>query len=203
MDELEGMSREDLIKTIMQLQSSKRDQADDASETESLLGDFVKPKKILLDGNCLTPEELVAIGYDPSIAVDLSPAAWAHVARSRQIVDNILVRAHAVTSEIPPIALLFFGCRARELRTNLKGVQDRTFFEAPASRISPSCPPSRFPPTPQLQARNEVVYGINTGFGNFANVIISPERLKALQVRREAYASPHPGVMCVRLTALR
>ena len=29
--------------------------------------------------------------------------------------------------------------------------------------------------------RKEVVYGINTGFGNFADVVISPDKLQRLQ----------------------
>ncbi len=50
------------------------------------------PRRVLLDGHTLTPEVLVAIGQDPTIAVDLSPQAWVRVRKARQIVDNILVR---------------------------------------------------------------------------------------------------------------
>ncbi len=93
-DDLSRLSKEELVMMVMRLTSSAEgnNKVDtEGSETESILGDFVKPKKIYLDGNTLTPEELVAIGYDPTIIVDLAPSAWVRVQRSRQIVDNILV----------------------------------------------------------------------------------------------------------------
>lgn len=32
-----------------------------------------------------------------------------------------------------------------------------------------------------IVARKEIVYGVNTGFGNFSNVVISEDKLEALQ----------------------
>jgi len=95
---LEKLSKEELIQVVLSLANSKTGGVSPDNHHDewpftpsSVMSDFVRPNKILLDGNCLTPEELVAIGYDPSIYVDLAPAAWNRVAVSRKIVDNIIV----------------------------------------------------------------------------------------------------------------
>ena len=48
--------------------------------------------------------------------------------------------------------------------------------------------------------RREVVYGINTGFGNFANVLIPPEDLEALQYNLiRSHASGIESNHCVKV----
>jgi hypothetical protein len=106
------MSKEDLIKMVLAMtpvtpvsekavsnapESGVRrpryeEGVDSGLGVESLFDDVETPRRILFDGLTLTPEHLVAIGYDTSIEVDLSPLAWTRVRRSRQIVDNIVVR---------------------------------------------------------------------------------------------------------------
>jgi len=133
--ELQKLSKEDLIRLLLTLTPTTGSSATSgASATSNEVTDFSTepfsrhtlfdedevPTKILFDGHTLTPEHLVAIGYNRDIEVDLSPLAWTRVRRSRQIVDNIL-------------------------------------------------------------ARKETVYGINTGFGNFASVRINDDQLRTLQ----------------------
>lgn len=106
-DYLQNLSKEALVRLVLNIANKSDGKPHSTSstpndclevvsssegDTESLLGDYVKPAKILFDGHSLTPEELVAIGSDPTIPCDLSESAWQRVARSRDIVDNILVR---------------------------------------------------------------------------------------------------------------
>jgi len=77
-------------------------------------------RKVFLDGVNLTPEGLVDIGYDMTVEVGITPAAWRRVRQGREVVRKVL-------------------------------------------------------------KRNEISYGINTGFGNFASVIIPDDKLAELQ----------------------
>ena len=94
-----------------------------ASDMKSRLSDVSFQQNVpyhLLDGESLTPAELMDIGTG-GVSVDLTETAWGRVAAGRQVIQ------HAVDSK-------------------------------------------------------EVVYGVNTGFGNFATVVIEPEKLRDLQV---------------------
>jgi histidine ammonia-lyase len=138
------LSKDELIKMVMSMAASK------SKGTEDDFTDLKTPadNKIFLDGETLTPEELVLIGYNTDIEVELSPSAWAAVERSRKVVDNIVARGD-------------FVC-----------------------------------------------YGVNTGFGNFANVIIPHDQICALQenlIRSHAagVGAPLPNPSVRMLLALR
>jgi hypothetical protein len=47
---------------------------------------------VLLDGETLTPEQIMEIGENPSITVDLTDSAWKAVTRARAVVDRVLQR---------------------------------------------------------------------------------------------------------------
>ena len=80
-----------------------------------------KPETVYLDGQSLTPSQLLSIGRCHSTTLALTPAAWSAIARSRAVIDRLI-------------------------------------------------------------SQHRVVYGINTGFGNFSNVLIPPSSLAALQL---------------------
>lgn len=50
----------------------------------------------VLDGESLTPERLVAVGYDPSCRVSLSEEAWQRVREGRAVIDSIVRRGETV-----------------------------------------------------------------------------------------------------------
>lgn len=45
---------------------------------------------VLLDGESLTAEQLVSIGYDWNVKIDLTPQAWGKVQRGRDVVDRVI-----------------------------------------------------------------------------------------------------------------
>eukprot|EP00455_Lapot_gusevi_P014546 TRINITY_DN1727_c0_g1_i1.p1 TRINITY_DN1727_c0_g1~~TRINITY_DN1727_c0_g1_i1.p1 ORF type:complete len:603 (+),score=194.26 TRINITY_DN1727_c0_g1_i1:68-1876(+) len=82
---------------------------------------MAQQRTLYLDGYTLSPSEVVEIGYNPNIKVDLTEEAWQAVRDARAVVDKVL-------------------------------------------------------------NRKQIAYGINTGFGNFANVLIQPDELSLLQL---------------------
>lgn len=53
-------------------------------------------RTILLDGESLTPEQLVELGSDPTMLIDLTPDAWNRVAKARETITNILKSGRTV-----------------------------------------------------------------------------------------------------------
>jgi histidine ammonia-lyase len=59
---------------------------------------------VLLDGETLTPDQIVEIGENPSITVDLTDVAWKAVTRARAVVDRVLQRREVCCNVLNPIS---------------------------------------------------------------------------------------------------
>jgi len=139
-------------------------------------------RRFFIDGNSLTPEELVAIGYgtcpgmeEGSITQDHAVQPGAAVRFDQEYI--VEVQGESGTGVV--------GSQSIYGETGATGARAS---RDPAHHVIVELTPAAWEAVKEGRAvidrvleRNEVAYGINTGFGNFANVIIPSHELEALQ----------------------
>ena len=144
-------------------------------------------RKFFIDGCSLTPEELVAIGYGSCPGVQAGSITQGAALAGAEEMPTVFFDSEYIV-EVSGEAGATNVVGSQSIYDAGSGSGSGVGKRGPAHHVLVDLTPDAWEAVARGRAviddvlsRSEIAYGINTGFGNFANVIIAPDELEQLQ----------------------